>query len=664
MRAIAWLGTLFGIAALSSSVLAATPADLSMQRWPNASTTFAQPIAVRAPNDGSGRTFVIERCSGIRIVKNGAVLATPFLSVSSSCGSEQGILGLAFDPDFATNGTFYVSYSAPSGDPRLGSSPDHVLARYTVSPPGGDVASPTGTVILRVPDIAGNHNGGDLHFGHDDYLYWSVGDGGAQGDPNGFAQCTGRKKANSNPATCYDNSGSGPTYYLMGKIIRLDVHNTTASAPANFCGATPGQPAQYAIPPGNPFADVAQHPNDCAEVFNWGLRNPFRFSFDRTTGDMLIGDVGQGQHEEISFQAAGSVGQNFQWNKCEGSHTYPGGAPGCTGPAGSVSPKIDYTHAGGNCSVTGGYRYRGPITSLKGQYVFSDYCGGKIYIAANPDPSLSVWSFETMPGTPSLSSYSFGEDALGNLYLTDGGGKIYQFQGNTAPTHVVTPSAGTGGNIAPSTPQTVNEGATTSFVVTPDSGFHISAVTGCGGTLSGTTYTTGPITANCTVTALFAGNPTFVVTPVAGAGGSIAPGTPQTVNQGATTSFTLTANSGFHIDTVSGCGGALAGSTYTTGAITANCTVTAAFAANPTYVVTPDAGPGGSLSPDQPQIVNPGETVEFTVATDPGHSVDEVTGCGGTLIGITYTTGPINANCTVTASFIFSDTIFENGFED
>ncbi|MGA9342862.1 MAG: PQQ-dependent sugar dehydrogenase, partial [Rhodanobacteraceae bacterium] len=141
------------------------PPDLHLERFPDANTTFAQPIAVRAPNDGSGRVFIIERCSDIRIVENNQLLATPFLSITPSCGGEQGILGLAFDPDFVNNGTFYVTYTAPGSDPQIGAAPDQVLARYTVSPPDGDVANPTGEVILRVPDIASNHNGGDIHFG-------------------------------------------------------------------------------------------------------------------------------------------------------------------------------------------------------------------------------------------------------------------------------------------------------------------------------------------------------------------------------------------------------------------------------------------------------------------------------------------------------------------
>ncbi len=432
MRALDRIGILVVLALAATSAAAVTPTDLALVRWPDANTTFAQPIAIRAPDDGSGRVFVIERCSAIRVVKNGQLLATPFVSISASCSSEQGILGLAFDPQFASNGTFYVTYTAPSADPRLGATADQVLARYMVSPANADVANPTGEVILRVPDIAANHNGGDLHFDHQGYLNWSMGDGGVQGDPNGFAQCTGRKKADSNPASCHSTSGSGPTYYLLGKIIRLDVHATTAAAPANFCGVAAGQPAPYAIPPGNPFADAAQHPDECAEIFNWGFRNPFRFSIDRATGDMLIGDVGQNAYEEIDFQPAGSAGQNFQWNQCEGFHTYPSGAASCTGPAGSVPPKLDYSHASGRCAVVGGYRYRGPISAFQGQYVFSDSCSGLVYVVANAGGAVSPWAYETLAGTPAMSTYSFGEDAQGNLYAADGGGKIYVFHSDSS----------------------------------------------------------------------------------------------------------------------------------------------------------------------------------------------------------------------------------------
>ena len=426
MSARHWLSGLIASASVCPA-FAGSPA-IDLVRFPDDNTEFAQPIAIRAPNDGSGRVFIIERCDDIVIVQNGAVLPTPFVSIATACSSEQGILGLAFDPDYATNGTFYVTYTAPNGDPTLGDANDQVLARYTVSS-DPNVANPDGEVILRVPDIADNHNGGDLAFDSQGYLNWSMGDGGVQDDPNGFAQCTGRKKADNTPGNCYNTAGSGPTYYLLGKIIRLDVHNTTASAPANFCGATPGAPAPYAIPPGNPFADVGQHPNDCAEIFNWGFRNPFRFSIDRETGDMLIGDVGQNSYEEIDFQPAGSVGQNFQWAECEGFHEHPGGGTPCAGPPGSIPPKLDYSHSIG-CAVVGGFRYRGPIAALQGQYVFSDNCSGDIYVVANPDGNITPWTYETMSGTPFMSTYSFGEDEAGNLYVADGNGPVYIFHSN------------------------------------------------------------------------------------------------------------------------------------------------------------------------------------------------------------------------------------------
>lgn len=424
MAAQYWLGGL--IAVICIDAFAGTPGGLSLQRFPDGGTSFSQPIAISAPNDGSGRVFIVERCDDIVIVQNGSVLPTPFVSIETACSSEQGILGLAFDPDYATNGTFYVTYTAPNSDPSIGAANDQVLARYTVSA-NPNVADPNGEVILRVPDIADNHNGGDLHFDADGYVVWSMGDGGVQDDPNGFAQCTGRKKADNDPSSCYDTGGSGPTYYLLGKMIRLDVHGTTASAPANFCGATQGQPAPYRVPPGNPFADVGLHPSDCAEIFNWGFRNPFRFSIDRETGDMLIGDVGQNAWEEIDFQAAGSPGQNFQWAVCEGFHQHGGGGGSpCAGPSGSVPPKLDYSHSIG-CAVIGGYRYRGPIANLQGQYVFSDTCSGEIYIVSNPDPALSPWQYDTLGGTPFMNTYAFGEDSAGNLYVAEGGGAVYVF---------------------------------------------------------------------------------------------------------------------------------------------------------------------------------------------------------------------------------------------
>ncbi len=587
MRAVhAILAILPGLA-VGLTQAAIDPPDLHLERWPNASTSFSLPVAIRHAGDGSGRVFVIEKCSGIRVVKNGSVLPTPFLSLSPSCANEQGILGLAFDPDYANNGTFYITYSAPSGEPRLGSSQDQVLARYTVSS-DPDVANPGGTVILRVPDIAGNHNGGDLHFDPQGYLNWSMGDGGVQGDPHGFAQCTGRKKADNNPATCYSTAGSGPNYYLMGKILRIDVHHSTpAPVPANFCGRPDGSAAPYAIPPENPFADVVQFPDDCAEVFNWGFRNPFRFSFDRATGDLLIGDVGQNRYEEIDFQPAGSVGQNFQWHDCEGFHTYPGGATPCAGPPDSVPPKIATSHSGPDytCAIIGGFVYRGPIVPLRGQYLFGDNCSSDIYVVADPDPNLATWSREILNGAPSVSAYSFGEDEEGNLYVSEGDGKIYRFaSAETTLDWIVTPLAGAGGALDPATPQTVPDGATTTFEVLADAGYVIDQVSGCGGSLSATTYTTGPITADCTVEASFSAI-SHVVTPSATGGGSITPDTPQTVADGATVSFALTPAPWHVLDAVGGdCGGGLLGLNFTTLPVYADCTVEAVFIVDPDLI--------------------------------------------------------------------------------
>ena len=225
-------------------------------------------------------------------------------------------------------------------------------------------------------------------------------------------------------------------------------------------------------------------------------------------------------------------------------------------------------------------------------------------------------------------------------------------------TYTVSPSAGSGGSISPSTAQTVVENSTTSFTVTANSGYEVDTVGGtCGGSLSGSTYTTAAITSDCTVTASFSELPptTYTVTPSAGSGGSISPDTAQTVVENSTTSFTVTANSGYEVDTVGGtCGGSLSGSTYTTAAITSDCTVTASFSELPptTYTVTPSAGSGGSISPDTAQTVVENSTTTFTVTANSGYEVDTVGGtCGGSLSGSTYTTAAITSDCTVTASF-------------
>ncbi len=216
-------------------------------------------------------------------------------------------------------------------------------------------------------------------------------------------------------------------------------------------------------------------------------------------------------------------------------------------------------------------------------------------------------------------------------------------------TNIVTPNAGTNGTIDPPTPQTVGYGATTSFILTPDTDFHVATVDGCGGTLAGNTFTTGPVTADCSVTPTFAIN-TFAVTPSAGANGSMDPSTPQEVEHGATTSFILTPDPNYHIALVSGCGGTLLGNTFTTGPVSADCTVTASFVID-TYTVTPNAGANGGMSPSVPQTVGHGGTKSFTILPESNYHIDTVSGCGGTLVGNTFTTGAVTSDCSVTASF-------------
>ncbi|MDN5925302.1 MAG: PQQ-dependent sugar dehydrogenase, partial [Xanthomonadales bacterium] len=208
MKIMTWF---VGLVLFATQAMAQVPTDLMLvDAVPGHS--FNQPLALVSPPDGSGRLFVVEKCGTIQIVDNSAVLPTPFLSLDVACQSEQGLLGLAFDPDYASNGVFYITYTDPIN--AIGASEDQVLARYTVSS-NANVANPTGTVVMRLPDIAANHNAGDIHFGNDGYLYWSMGDGGVQPDPNGFALCQWKKFADSDPSSCGVTVGSGTLYYLL-----------------------------------------------------------------------------------------------------------------------------------------------------------------------------------------------------------------------------------------------------------------------------------------------------------------------------------------------------------------------------------------------------------------------------------------------------------------
>ena len=333
---------------------------------------LAAPLEVVNAGDGSGRLFVVEQGGRVRVVRGNALLATPFLNLSSLVlsGGEQGLLGLAFHPQYRANGRFFVNYTR-AGDGAT------VIASYRVSATNPDVADPASAqILLVVAQPFANHNGGTLRFGPDGYLYIGMGDGGSGNDPGNRAQ---------NLQT------------LLGKMLRIDVDR--------------GSP--YAIPSSNPYAAGGGLP----EIYASGLRNPWKFAFDRATGDLYIGDVGQDDREEIDFVPAGTgAGANFGWRVMEGFRcTQLGGGPPCGSPA-LAPPVLDYPHDQG-CSVTGGYVYRGvEAPTLFGRYVYADYCSGRFWaLSRNPAGAwISELLFQRANGPT-----SFGEDEQGNLYFAD-----------------------------------------------------------------------------------------------------------------------------------------------------------------------------------------------------------------------------------------------------
>jgi glucose/arabinose dehydrogenase len=336
---------------------------------------LTQPVGIAHADDGSGRLFIVERMGVIRIWNGVSLLPEPFLDVSAlvdPTGPEQGLLGLAFHPDYETNGFFYIDYTR---DPGAGLDRT-VVARYQVSGVP-DVADPNSALVLfEIEQPAQNHNGGDLHFGPDGFLYISSGDGG--GAPqNGQLTDT-----------------------LLGKILRLDVD------------AAPGPGLAYAIPPDNPFAGVA---GARGEIWAYGLRNPWRFSFDRALGDLWIGDVGQNAWEEVDVARAEIGGTNFGWNRMEGAHCFRP-ISGCEDPALAL-PVTEYSHDVGGCTVIGGGVYRGTDQPLlAGGYLFGDYCSGLVWAI---DPASEGPVEPALVGDTGATISSFGEDEAGEMYVTD-----------------------------------------------------------------------------------------------------------------------------------------------------------------------------------------------------------------------------------------------------
>jgi glucose/arabinose dehydrogenase len=339
---------------------------------------FDQPVQVVAPDDGSDRLFVVEQSGQIRIIQDGEVAPEPFLDIGDlvSCCGEQGLLSVAFHPHFADNGLFFVDYTDTNGDT--------MVARYQVSADDPDLADPaSATTVLTVDQPAANHNGGLLLFGpNDGDLYIGLGDGGGGNGQNA-----------QDPDT------------LLGKILRIDVDESNDDQP-------------YGIPPDNPFVN---QPGTRPEIWALGLRNPWRFSFDRDTGDMWIGDVGAGSYEEVDFQAAASPGsENYGWDQMEG--------PECQADDGCeayVAPVAWFDHDAG-CVITGGYVYRGAeIPALDGVYLFADYCSGKVW-GLVPDDDAG-WT-TLGPIETGLQISSFGEDVAGELYLVDLQGAVYRLR--------------------------------------------------------------------------------------------------------------------------------------------------------------------------------------------------------------------------------------------
>jgi glucose/arabinose dehydrogenase len=333
---------------------------------------------------GDGRLFVVQQTGRIRIVVDGQLQATPFADLTKlvTAGGEQGLLGLAFHPDFAKNGRLFVYYTARSR---------HEQVWELHAKPGADTISGPRKLLIDMVDPFSNHNGGDLQFGPDGYLYIGTGDGGSGGDP-------GKRSQN--------------VRVPLGKLLRIDVDRHPSGRP-------------YGIPAGNPFA---RNGRGLGFIYAWGLRNPWRYSFDRSTGDLWIGDVGQNEWEEVDHVAKGKgLAANFGWSHFEGTHLFDRSHP-LTSGGHLVSPVAQYPHSLG-CSITGGYVYRGPsIPSLDGRYVYADYCSARMWTLRASGGKYVLSDVTSLADAGGLKSpVSFGEASDGTLYVLSGAGDVYRF---------------------------------------------------------------------------------------------------------------------------------------------------------------------------------------------------------------------------------------------
>ncbi|MEY3232549.1 MAG: hypothetical protein RL689_2638 [Planctomycetota bacterium] len=417
------------------AILAAlTMAGVSMTATPSHAQTLAtqviatgltRPVYVTSPRGDFGRLFVVEQRSGstgrIKVINlaTNTVNSTIYLSITGlSTGGEQGLLGLAFHPDFMTNGYFYVNYTraAQSGI----SAGSTIVARYRAT--GGNPAAVTAdpasaTILMTIPQPEANHNGGWMGFGPDGHLYIATGDGGNANDTNGTTTVIA---VGHTPGT---GNAQDITANKLGKMLRIDVDGPD-NVPGNADDADASLGLPYRIPAGNPFDGTTGD----REIWAYGLRNPWRCSIDRATGDLWIADVGQNVIEEINAAPATAAGVNYGWRCMEGRNCT--NLSGCTCNAPTLYlPLHTYSHSLGRCSITGGYVYRGcAIPSLQGTYFFADYCGGQVYsLRKGTTYQTSTDLVERTveldpPGSSTIANVvSFGEDALGELYIVDQG---------------------------------------------------------------------------------------------------------------------------------------------------------------------------------------------------------------------------------------------------
>lgn len=395
---VMWLGILaFGVSALSGQGQAAPqPNGVT---WPSITLSpflsgLERPVHLTHAGDGSGRIFIIEQAGRVKVYQDGSLLVTPFLNITDRVlfSGEQGLLSIAFPPNYAAKGYFYVYYTSKDGNNRL--SRFRLLNANQANP-----ASEELILLLPHPNYS-NHNGGQIAFGPDGYLYLAPGDGGGGGDPANNAQ---------NPAV------------LLGKMLRIDpeipiapplVANQWVYLPL-IAGS--GHAPAYRIPPSNPFVGQSGYR---PEIWALGLRNPWRFSFDRANGDLYIADVGQNAWEEINYQPGNSLGgQNYGWRIMEGNHCFNSATCNQTG---LTLPVWEYSHSEG-CSVTGGFVYRGSAyPSLQGIYFFADFCNGKIWGLVNQG---GTWQSSLLLDSD-YKITSFGEDEAGELYVLGISGTI------------------------------------------------------------------------------------------------------------------------------------------------------------------------------------------------------------------------------------------------